>query len=398
VTDHQTFTISQCTFHADSALRYGGGFHGYCPGAQSVVDCYFRDCYAGNAGGAIASFVPFHRIAGCLIERCHADSVGGGIAICNQVVTPIALTIEETRIIECSAGDADLGSGSGGGIYFRLATAGDTLRSLTLCGCRARRGGGLNIEGGLSVLRNCTIVDNEAVIGAGVRVVDACELGGCGPRELLGAPPIDDRDRESAPIENLIIAFNHRGEGLHCQISDPLVGCTDIFGNEGGDWIGVLEALLAENGNICADPLFCTIDSGVLMLAEASPCAPFSPPNPECDLIGAWPIGCQTASVENSGSTSAPVPLVSSQPSPFRDAALLCFCLPPGPPRTVTLAVHDAAGRRVRLLCAGGLAGGWHTERWDGCDALGRRVPSGAYFWVLRHGGESHTLRTVLIR
>lgn len=45
------------------------------------------------------------------------------------------------------------------------------------------------------------------------------------------------------------------------------------------------------NGNISEDPLFCDPEHQDFTLRENSPCAPFTPPNPECDLIGAWPVG-----------------------------------------------------------------------------------------------------------
>ncbi len=41
-------------------------------------------------------------------------------------------------------------------------------------------------------------------------------------------------------------------------------------------------------GNISADPLFCDPAAGDLRLQEGSPCAPGT----ECDLMGAWPVGC----------------------------------------------------------------------------------------------------------
>ncbi len=40
------------------------------------------------------------------------------------------------------------------------------------------------------------------------------------------------------------------------------------------------------------DPVFCDATPEDYRLDETSPCAPFSEPDAECDLIGAWPIGC----------------------------------------------------------------------------------------------------------
>ena len=43
-------------------------------------------------------------------------------------------------------------------------------------------------------------------------------------------------------------------------------------------------------GNISADPLFCDPGGDDFRLQEGSPCGPDY--NPDCGLIGAWPVGC----------------------------------------------------------------------------------------------------------
>jgi hypothetical protein len=80
----------------------------------------------------------------------------------------------------------------------------------------------------------------------------------------------------------------------------PMLGCCDIFGNAGGDWIDCIADQLGQGGNISEDPLFCDPEVGDFTLRGDSPCAPFSPPNPECDRIGAWPIGCGPTAIEAS--------------------------------------------------------------------------------------------------
>lgn len=77
-----------------------------------------------------------------------------------------------------------------------------------------------------------------------------------------------------------------------------LFACSDMCGNAGGDWIGALADQLGRAGNICADPLFCDPAVEDFYLQANSPCAPFSPPNEECDLIGAWPVNCSATLVE----------------------------------------------------------------------------------------------------
>jgi hypothetical protein len=97
-------------------------------------------------------------------------------------------------------------------------------------------------------------------------------------------------------VDNTIIAASTAGRAMY--IGHVLsLSCCDIYGNVGGDWVGGLEDHLGINGNISEDPLFCDPENGDFTISSDSPCAPFSPPNEECDLIGAWPVGCESPTV-----------------------------------------------------------------------------------------------------
>ena len=50
----------------------------------------------------------------------------------------------------------------------------------------------------------------------------------------------------------------------------------------------------------------------------------------------------------------------------------------------LALDVLDVRGRLVRSLASGPGAAGRHEAAWDGTDATGRRLPSGAYFIRMR--------------
>jgi hypothetical protein len=95
-------------------------------------------------------------------------------------------------------------------------------------------------------------------------------------------------------LDHCILAFGQYGEAIVCEPdSYASLSCCDVFGNEGGDWTGCIEGLDGQDGNISADPLFCDASALNLTLYNVSSCAPFTPPNEECDLIGAWPVGCE---------------------------------------------------------------------------------------------------------
>lgn len=88
--------------------------------------------------------------------------------------------------------------------------------------------------------------------------------------------------------------------------------------------------------------------------------------------------------------------LAQNYPNPFNPKTTLRFRLAAAGP--ATLAIHDAAGRLVRLLEAGELAAGEHATTWNGRDALGRPVASGVYFARLRTAEGMLSRRLVLLK
>ncbi len=103
-------------------------------------------------------------------------------------------------------------------------------------------------------------------------------------------------DGTIADIDNTIISFG-TDEAVYCTEGVPSLGmnCCDVYGNAGGDWTGCISGLDEGGGNISADPLYCGVPHPYY-LHENSPCAPEA--NPECGLIGRWPVGCGPAVFE----------------------------------------------------------------------------------------------------
>ncbi|MBK6899328.1 MAG: hypothetical protein IPH09_08695 [bacterium] len=112
-------------------------------------------------------------------------------------------------------------------------------------------------------------------------------------------------------------------------------------------------------------------------------------------------ILCEKAAVPLAG-TAAPevpaaaAPVLTCAPNPFNpETEVVVETATAG---RVDLAVHDAAGRRVGVLCAGDLPAGEHRFRWRGRDDAGRAVASGTYFLRLRTPAGSVLRPVALVR
>ena len=168
--------------------------------------------------------------------------------------------------------------GLGRGIYCDGVDQMTSIEGLVITGGLASDGAGLYCTGGsIPLIANCTFFQNSSDSGGGSV---ACW-------------------GNSSPIlENCLIAFSTEGAGLSCGSGgSATLSCCDIWGNPGGDWTACISDQIHSDGNLWADPRFCDPGSGGdLRLDPDSPCAPFSTPNPECDLIGACRVGCEATS------------------------------------------------------------------------------------------------------
>jgi Zn-dependent metalloprotease len=88
--------------------------------------------------------------------------------------------------------------------------------------------------------------------------------------------------------------------------------------------------------------------------------------------------------------------LQQNTPNPFGPTTDIRFRL--AQEGTVSLAVYDGTGRRVRNLASGSLNAGDHNVRWDGTDDSGRAVAAGIYFCRLESEGKTHSARMLLIK
>ena len=143
---------------------------------------------------------------------------------------------------------------------------------------RTGMGGAIACSGELSIdLQGVTLAQNRALGGS------AMVLRNDGSSSL------------EAVLDRVIISFGGTApDAVACQAGVvTTVLCCDVYGNQGGDWVGCLQGLEGQSGNFSADPLFCDLASGDLTLDASSPCLPGQHPGGgDCGLIGALGSGC----------------------------------------------------------------------------------------------------------
>ena len=215
-------------------------------------------------GGAILCMNTAPTIIGCVFRNNANDDIEGfssGGAIFSASESGVGATV-----IDCVFEDNR--SNSGGALcgVFALVRGCTFLRNRAI-----GQSGGAAYFGAWARVENCTVWDNDSDSGSGFAI-----------------------GRETkVEMSNCIVTFNRGGAGVEV-LSDGVVTleCCDLFGNEGGDWVGGIATQADARGNLCLDPLFCGTE---LMLHADSPCAPEQ--NPACGLIGAWPVGCGSSPV-----------------------------------------------------------------------------------------------------
>ena len=107
-------------------------------------------------------------------------------------------------------------------------------------------------------------------------------------------------------------------------------------------------------------------------------------------------IQCTTGSGIDLDPEQAPAAELTCATNPIVSSGAIHLTLPRA--GGVRLAVHDAAGRRVRLLLDANLPAGEHRLTWDGRDGSGRRVPAGLYYLALQGSPGSRSRSVMVVR
>ena len=88
--------------------------------------------------------------------------------------------------------------------------------------------------------------------------------------------------------------------------------------------------------------------------------------------------------------------LDQNYPNPFNSGTVIRFALPQR--AEVELNVYNLAGQQVATLVQGVRPAGTYALNWDGRDAAGRALASGAYLYRLRAGTATQTCKLLILR
>jgi predicted outer membrane repeat protein len=263
--------IAGCVFLENNeppGAGYGGGMECSPGSSPTLTDVDFVGNFVQDSGGGMwceTSSPLLIRVR--FVDNWAYQEDGGGM-YCGEYATPTLIDVEFT-------GNRGF---DGGGLY----AAGCPFFEISGCtffnNTADSRGGAIRLDGGSSpLLMGTTIVGNKANHGSGI----FCQT-------------------DSHPqLSNCIVAFGETGDAAHCF---PDAGCSitltccDVYGNEGGDWIGCIADQSGGSGNLSEDPLFCDLPGRDLALRGDSPCAPAQ--SGACGLIGALDVGCDAAPVQ----------------------------------------------------------------------------------------------------
>ncbi len=361
----QIVTLNDVIFTGNSAHTSGGALH--ISGSTTVINgALFHDNWAPKGGGIhLETCRPCTLSNVTFTENTAASGQGGGF-LCEIAPAGTPMVTDVTFLDNTAAT-------GGGGMACNSSTM-PTISYATFARNSATTGGGLDVTGSAVKISNATFCANDASSAGGGIYLD-------------GASTMD--------LDASIIAYSTSGQAIaQLGYTPPVITCTDIYGNAGGDWVGQIAPLYGINGNFSLDPLFCDAGNGDFTLAGDSPCLP---PNNSCGvLIGAHGQGCPpTTGLEDGGESV--VAVHPATPNPFGHRTALSYELPSA--GMVGVRVFDVSGKLVRTLVDSEYqTAGPRTLVWNGRDDGGRPVASGVYFFKVDIGGESLKRRAVLLR
>ncbi|MBZ0267081.1 right-handed parallel beta-helix repeat-containing protein [bacterium] len=285
--DECVLTVEDCRFDGNHAQAGAGGLYSYQRDNSTIRRCRFENNTAGG-GGAMYFERSYARVEDCDFVDNDAES-GGALFL--DVSTA-------TRLVRCTFDGNTASSFTGGVADCWRSTA--VFEACRFTGNSAALRGGVAgwHEGAFMTLRDCVAIGNTCNGNGGViwatsdaaGLVEGCTFaantafGSGGGLHLEGDATVT--------VEATVIAFSAAGAAVACTGNGAAtLGCSNLYGNAGGDWVGCVAGQAGASGNLSADPLFCALGSGDdSVTLPDSPCLPAN--NPCGVRIGTGDGGC----------------------------------------------------------------------------------------------------------
>ena len=281
---------------------FGGGGAVICHDAtMSLEDCEFDGCDA-NTGGVVCVEYSSATIQGCRFTASNdfGAGTGGGLKVDRSTV----------QVIDCDFVGNQAAYGGGAYLYHsegsvvRCRFSSNTVP--TTSGTYHFGGGALYCHSSSPSIRDCTFSHNDSAGKGGALF---CFLGsspvvsGCtfvSNTAGYWGSAVYCSHSSSPDFAKCIFAYNEIAEAVYCYDVDsaPGLSCSDVFGNEAGDWTGCIAEQAGMDDNFSSDPCFCgeAYPENPFALHGYSPCAPWSSPCGE--LVGAHGVSCSVHPVE----------------------------------------------------------------------------------------------------
>lgn len=289
--------VIDCQGHLGSGRR-GFDFETSWSTPPVVEGITVRNGYETMSGGAVyceGSLI----MRNCVFEANVSDYWGGAIAFTIASGEPV---LKKCAFISNEA------AVRGGAIVIDGVELYVTIDSCTFYGNQAEGGGAIDCfqHEAMAYIRNSVFIRNSAIGGGAIAVENmGADIDNCtfyANHGTTGSGIITSTwyvlPWAFADVRRCIIAYGTGGCGYyqpHWDPADPSLQCTNIYGNEGGDWVDSLAFRLGVDGNFSACPSFCNaiVEPYDLSLCDGSPCLPGNHPDGYgCGLVGALGEGC----------------------------------------------------------------------------------------------------------
>jgi hypothetical protein len=315
----------------------------------------------------------------------------------------------------------------GGGIWIRNESS-PKIVNVALRDNYALDGGGIMVEGDCNpIIRNCVFVNDSAVGGGGLMCLDNTSIivshcvfyqnsagmrGGAVTLEGLCDVTLENCTitNNSSPdgsgiaawdsrytVINSIISFNDSGASVFANDDTSYTfEYSDIYGNEGGDWIPMISSQLGVDGNISGNPAYFDTANANYRIRSFSPCVDAGDPNSPYDPDGSRAdMGAlyydHLGSIDDQAGVPSQFGLIQNYPNPFNAQTIIKFNLPEA--SDIIIDIYNIAGQKIEAITDDLQPAGYHQIIWDASS-----VASGVYFARLKAADYSATARMVLLK